>query len=864
MKKLSGLPVFKITMILVFLVTATGQASAAQQPSSKVLSASTIGHHPFAMESQSSQLQQETSLLYLNRFQFDPLLGEPEIPQEQLTTYAPGEEGFHLVQFFEAPEDRWLDELKAAGVIIIQFQASHAYIVRMTPEEAAVVAEQEFVRWVGVYHAAYRIAPSLLQPPIPIIQQQVIRNVDITIYNDGQVSETIAAIQGLGGELIQQFSATPDESLITAIFALPFDAVVAVAQLNNVLWMNFSPPEPGLEDEMSNQILVGNSTAGVPFVGYNAWLTATGVNGTGVRIAIVDTGLDYNHPDLNIVGGVSYNGAVPAGDACDGHGTHVAGTAAGNASTGIADPSGFLWGLGMAPNASLIAQNGLCAPFPPVGGWQTFSRDSVINGAVTSNNSWNNGSPAGYSVDARTHDIIVRDADLNTTTIAEPLIMVFSAGNAGAFCVNPPCPSTITSPKEAKNLITVGSSLNFRAGGIHIVSSFSSRGPAFDGRLLPNIVAPGEQIASARNDTGGSCTSSPVPGAGAPFYSFCSGTSMATPHVTGAVALITQWWRAFNAGANPSPAMAKALLINGAVEMTDEDNDPATLNNPIPNIHEGWGRMDLNTVLNPPVPVIYHDQSRIFGMKNETFTLQVSPVDPTQPLKVTLVWSDAPGAGSGGTTRALVNNLDLIVVQGTNTFLGNVFASGWSVTGSVADDLNNVENVYIQTPGGVYDITVKATEIVGDGVPYNADLTDQDFALVCYNCAVPADLSITKSDSPDPVTLGSHLTYTLSITNNGPGDATGVIVTDNLPVGVTFASATPSQGTCTTGLVVTCDLVNLANGDTATIVIVVGVYHSPCGTITNSAEVNGNEADPNLPNNTANEDTTITCPHHRH
>ena len=61
----------------------------------------------------------------------------------------------------------------------------------------------------------------------------------------------------------------------------------------------------------------------------------------------------------------------------------------------------------------------------------------------------------------------------------------------------------------------------------------------------------------------------------------------------------------------------------------------------------------------------------------------------------------------GGATRALTNNLDLTVVQGTNTFLGNVFASGWSITSGVADDLNNVENVYIQTPGGVYDITVK-------------------------------------------------------------------------------------------------------------------------------------------------------------
>jgi uncharacterized repeat protein (TIGR01451 family) len=124
----------------------------------------------------------------------------------------------------------------------------------------------------------------------------------------------------------------------------------------------------------------------------------------------------------------------------------------------------------------------------------------------------------------------------------------------------------------------------------------------------------------------------------------------------------------------------------------------------------------------------------------------------------------------------------------------------------------------------------------------------------------PADLSITKSDSPDPVVAGSNLTYTLSVANNGPGDATGVIATDTLPAGVTFVSATPSQGSCTESVpgVVTCDLGDLANGASAMITIVVTINPSSCGTITNTATVSGNEADPNSPN-TASADTTITC-----
>ena len=240
----------------------------------------------------------------------------------------------------------------------------------------------------------------------------------------------------------------------------------------------------------------------------------------------------------------------------------------------------------------------------------------------------------------------------------------------------------MTEPKEAKNLITVGAGENFRddpwvtpgfcgiPNNINNVANFSSRGPARDGRILPNLTAPGTFISSLRSATAtygvGGCD-----GVIDANYVWMSGTSQAAPHVTGAVALITQWWRTFNGGANPSPAMAKALLINGAVDM-------GTAN--IPNNTEGWGRMNLNNVINPGVPVIYQDQTTVFTTAGQTSTLVVGPADPTQPLKITLVWSDAPGNGSAGTIPALVNDLDLTVRQGASTLLGNVFASGWSTT----------------------------------------------------------------------------------------------------------------------------------------------------------------------------------------
>jgi hypothetical protein len=106
--------------------------------------------------------------------------------------------------------------------------------------------------------------------------------------------------------------------------------------------------------------------------------------------------------------------------------------------------------------------------------------------------------------------------------------------------------------------------------------------------------------------------------------------------------------------------------------------------------------------------------------------------DPGQPLKITLAWSDAPGAL--GANPALVNDLDLTIATGGQTYRGNVFSGGMSTTGGSADALNNLENVYVAAPGTTATVTVHATAVSGDGVPFSGDTTDQDFALVCNNC----------------------------------------------------------------------------------------------------------------------------------
>src|SRR6185436_977012 len=118
-----------------------------------------------------------------------------------------------------------------------------------------------------------------------------------------------------------------------------------------------------------------------------------------------------------------------------------------------------------------------------------------------------------------------------------------------------------------------------------------------------------------------------------------------------------------------------------------------------------------------------------------------------------------------------------------------------------------------------------------------------------------ANLSLTKSDSPDPVLAGQLLTYSLSVANAGPSSATGVSVTDTLPAGVTFSSATPSQGTCSQASgTVTCALGTIANAGNASVSIKVTPQSQ--GSITNQATVSATTADTDSANNSASASTT--------
>ena len=158
------------------------------------------------------------------------------------------------------------------------------------------------------------------------------------------------------------------------------------------------------------------------------------------------------------------------------------------------------------------------------------------------------------------------------------------------------------------------------------------------------------------------------------------------------------------------------------------------------------------------------------------------------------------------------------------------------------------------TDGTAIDGALSVT-VSPDGTSVYAASENSD-AVVVFDRAGPAsDLEVTLTDSPDPVTVGSDVTYAITVVNNGPNAATGVQITDILPAGVTFKSAGTSAGCSHAGGTVTCDLAGVASGATKTVNIVATATQS--GSISNTVSVSGTRMDPVAANNSSTATTQV-------
>ena len=386
-------------------------------------------------------------------------------PVAQALPQASNVQGLKLVQFQSQAKQAWLDTLTQGGIDILQAYPGNAYLVWAPAGAATALRAQAVVRWSGDFQPEFKVDGSIRRRQKD--RDTVIENVVAHVYAS-QLAQTLSELKARGADVLSYAPAQADKKIYDIVFKAVGARIEGFTDIAQLINLNFSGPQPIFDDEMSSQIVAGNTTGTtVTGPGYLAALNGFGLSGAGVVWAVTDSGVDLSQPEFaggKIAGGYTYPGC-PAGtglgddNSAGGHGTHVAGIIAGGGLLNLLDTGGYNYGIGVAPGAKIFAQNPICVssvPWPPVGGWQELSKRALAGGASGTNNSWTSGegTNAGYTNGARSHDLMVRDGNFDTATVNEAFVVVFSAGNSG------PGANTLTSPKESKNSIIVAASRN--------------------------------------------------------------------------------------------------------------------------------------------------------------------------------------------------------------------------------------------------------------------------------------------------------------------------------------------------------------------------------------------------------------------
>ncbi len=713
-----------------------------------------------------SRAQGSGHAIHLKSYEFTPGFGQQPLipPGLMIAEYAQDQRGYYLVQFRGPVEQSWKDGLTALGAEILDYVPDFAFKVRMNPAQARRAGDLASIVWVGIFEPAYKLSPDLIRNGTQIYVVKAESGADHGLVH--------AAVAATGAQILSR-----NEGILTV--AADPDQVDAIARVLDVAWVeNYKMWK--LHNEYAGGIIMGAATANTH--GYDGSSQTVAVADTGLGDGTATGG----HADLASRTTAIYNWPGSAGgcfasvsddgakDVSSGHGTHTTVSAVGASAR---------YGRGVAPGASLVFQalenyvtinflctflygyqNGYYLTGVP-GDLNQLYQQAYTAGARIHSNSWGASGAGVYDTNSVNTDSFVWNH--------RDMVVTFSAGNDGKDANSDGIidSGSIASPGTAKNVITVGASENDRqhdypcdtalnytdcgardgsneslivtygvgfgfpanpwkddpiVGDAEQMTAFSSRGPTQDGRIKPDVAAPGTYVLSGYSNMFQQFYGSgpnPVDGnyqydgwadPESRYHKYFGGTSMSNPLVAGGAAVVRDYY-AKAKGISASAALVKATIINSAHDLLDEDNSGTYANHlPIPNIHEGWGRVDLAAATDGSAT--FYDVAPGIGTNGTasyTFTATAEG-----PLKISLVWSDYPSTTAASIN--LVNDLDLIVTDPiAATYKGNVFSGGWSQTGGSEDRRNNVENVYIQIPAsGIYTIAVKGFNVPNGPQPY--------------------------------------------------------------------------------------------------------------------------------------------------
>lgn len=597
------------------------------------------------------------------------------------------------------------------------------YLCRFEPDDLDEVRKLDFVTWAGVYGSQFVVAPDL-RPGSSAATSAATQSssqaheVDVVFHGDpGESKDTLIKAVVKAAHVHQEAIHDENDKIRLVLQDTYLNDVARLDAVRAILPV----VQKKLFNEVARSILMGQGDIATE---RDLMKGELALRGDGEIICVADTGIDVHHAAFRsrvlpprAWGRNADNSTSERTDDPDGHGTHVSGSVLGDGTYHKSDTE-IVHVQGTAPGARLLMQS-LLDDSGGLGGIpadvSNLFEEARKAGARVHTNSWGPtqaGLPYSYENAGSQIDSFIKKNP--------EMVICFAAGNEGIDRDR----NGIVDFKQigmyaaAKNSITVGASESYRpeqrlaygrfdyqAGPLRSdvtannsmgMAAFSNRGPSREGRIKPDIVAPGTCILSAKSSLALAGTT--WGRSNDPSWMYEGGTSMACPLVAGGCALIRQALRTQKP--DPSAALVKALLINGAVELKGQYLPSEA--GPSPNFSSGWGRVNLSESIAMATYASDDDETALGCMEGTaladggSFSRTVDISSEGKTLKVTLVWTDLPG-------DLLQNDLALSVKVGDVERQGN----------PTPDRKNNVEQiVWSAIPAKKAIITVRVKHLV--------------------------------------------------------------------------------------------------------------------------------------------------------